>query len=290
MSDFHFDASLQDFETRVLHASLNTPVLLDFWAEWCAPCKTLKPILEKLADEYQGRFLLAKIDADANPDLARYFGVRSIPTAVMLVGGQPADGFTGERTEAEVRAFIDRFALPPALDHRAKAAALAQVGNWEGALEILLPAIATRPKDQPLDEPLNLDAANALIEVGRLDEAEALLALEYVAEAGRSEALKARIALARNAGDIGDDKPLLEKLAANPDDHDTRLTLSRFLAGQGHYEEALAAALEVVRRDRHYDDGAGRRTLLELFNIIGVAEQNDALVRKYRRALSSLLN
>jgi putative thioredoxin len=116
MSDFHFDVSLPDFEASVLQASLNTPVLLDFWAEWCAPCKTLKPILEKLADEYQGRFLLAKVDADANPELSQYFGVRSIPTVVMLVDGQPRDAFTGARSEAEARAFFDRCALPQPFD------------------------------------------------------------------------------------------------------------------------------------------------------------------------------
>jgi putative thioredoxin len=287
MSDFHFDVSAQDFESRVLHASLNTPVLLDFWAEWCVPCKTLKPILEKLADEYQGRFLLAKVDADANPELAQYFGVRSIPTVVMLVGGQPTDGFTGARSEAEARAFIDRFALPPAFDPRAAAAELAQVGNWEGALEILLPAIAIRPQNEPHDEALNLDAATALIEVGRLEEVDRLLALEYASEIDRAQALRARITLVRNAGD---DAPLLLQLADNPDDHAARLTLAKILAAQGRCEEALEAALEVVRRDRHFDDEAGRRTLIELFEIIGASEQNDDLVRKHRRALSALLN
>ncbi|MDR1889149.1 MAG: tetratricopeptide repeat protein [Zoogloeaceae bacterium] len=287
MSPFHFDITLQDFESRVLQASLDTPVLLDFWAEWCAPCKVLKPILEKLADEYQGRFLLAKIDADANPELSQYFGVRSIPTVIMLVGGQQRDGFTGARSEAEARAFIDRFALPPALDPRAEAAKLAQAGDWEGALEILLPAIAPRSGTPPPDEALKLDAAHALIERGRLEEAEALLASDYVIEAGRAHTLRARITLARNAGD---DEPLLARLTANPDDHAARLMLAKIRAGQGRGENALEAALEVVRRDRHFDDGAGRRTLLELFEVIGVSGQNDDLVRKYRRALSALLN
>jgi putative thioredoxin len=287
MSEFYFDISLQDFETRVLQVSLNTPVLLDFWAEWCAPCKALKPILEKLADEYQGRFLLAKINADENPELSQYFGVRSIPSVVMLVGGQPRDGFTGARAEAEIRAFIDRFALPPVFDPRAEAAQLAQIEDWQGALEILLPAIAAHPQDKPPNEALNLDAAYALVELGRLEEAETLLAADYVTESGRAQALRTRIALARNTGD---DAPLLAQLAANPDDHAARLALAKLLAGQGRFEAALEAALEVVRRDRHFDDGAGRRVLLELFEVIGVSERNDSLVRKYRRALSALLN
>ncbi|MDR3055775.1 MAG: tetratricopeptide repeat protein [Zoogloeaceae bacterium] len=285
MSAFHFDVSLQDFETRALQVSLNTPVLLSFWSASSASCKALTPVLEKLADEYQGRFLLAKIDADAHQELARYFGVRSAPTVVMLVGGQPRDGFAGARAEAEIRALIDRFALPPAFNPRAEAEKLAQVGDWAGALEILLPAIAAHA--EPPDEALNLDAASALIELNRLEEAEALLARDYVIEAERAKALQMRISLARQSGD---DALLLTRLAENPDDHAARLALAKSLAGQGRNEEALEAALEVARRDRHFDDGAGRRVMLQLFEIIGSSERNDDLVRKYRRALSSLLN
>lgn len=280
---FHFDVSLQDFEARALQPSLEIPVLVDFWAEWCGPCQTLKPMLEKLAEEYQGRFLLAKVNADTNPELSQYFGVRSIPTVVMLVGGQPQDGFTGALPESELRAFIDRFVAPPAADLRAEAAALAQTGDWNGALQILIQAT----QENPGDEGARLDAVEALLELERKEEAEQLLGLEYTAEADRAQSLKARLALAANAVDTA---PLQAKVDANPDDHAARLELARALAGNGQYEAALEAALEVVRRDRFFDGGAGRRVLLELFEALGGNEHYDDLVRKYRRSLSATLN
>ncbi len=280
---FHFDVSLQDFEARVLQPSLEIPVLVDFWAEWCGPCQTLKPMLEKLAEEYQGRFLLAKVNADTNPELSQYFGVRSIPTVVMLVGGQPQDGFTGALPESELRAFIDRFVAPPAADLRAEAAALAQTGDWNGALQILIQAT----QENPNDEGARLDAVEALLELERKEEAEQLLGLEYTAEADRAQSLKARLALAANAVDTA---PLQAKVDANPDDHAARLELAKALAGNGQYEAAMEAALEVVRRDRFFDSGAGRRVLLEFFEALGGNEHYDDLVRKYRRALSATLN
>lgn len=280
---FHFDVSLQDFEARALQPSLEIPVLVDFWAEWCGPCQTLKPMLEKLAEEYQGRFLLAKVNADTNPELSQYFGVRSIPTVVMLVGGQPQDGFTGALPESELRAFIDRFVAPPAADLRAEAAALAATGDWNGALQILIQAT----QENPNDEGARLDAVEALLELERKEEAEQLLGLEYTAEADRAQSLKARLALAANAVDTA---PLQAKVEANPDDHAARLELAKALAGNGQYEAAMEAALEVVRRDRFFDSGAGRRVLLEFFEALGGNEHYDDLVRKYRRALSATLN
>jgi putative thioredoxin len=283
MSEFHYDVSLQDFEARVIQVSLTTPVLVDFWAEWCGPCKTLKPLLEKLAEEYQGRFLLAKVDADANPELCQYFNVRSIPTVAALVGGQPRDGFTGVLPESELRAFIDRFALPPKVNLRAEAATLAQTGDWEGVLAILSRATA----ENPHDEGARLDAVEALLELNRQEEAGQLLKQEYISEAGRAQALQARLALAANATEVA---PLLQKITANPDDHAARLALARAYAGNGQYEEALDAALEVTRRDRFFEAGAGRQTLLEFFAALAGNTHYDDLVRKYRRALSALLN
>lgn len=283
MSDFHYDVSLQDFEARVIQPSLQVPVLVDFWAEWCGPCKTLKPTLEKLAEEYQGRFLLAKVDADANPELCQYFGVRSIPTVAILVEGQPRDGFAGALPESEIRAFLDRYVPPPAADLRAEAAALAETGDWNGALELLTQAT----RENPEDEGARLDAVEALIELERREEAQILLQLDYKQEKDRAEALRTRLALAAGAEDIA---PLLEWVATQPDDLAARLTLSRAYAGNGQYEKAMESALEVIRRDRHFDDGAGRRTLLEYFQALSGNDRYDDLVRQYRRALSALLN
>jgi putative thioredoxin len=283
MSEFHYDVSLADFEARVIQPSLEIPVLVDFWAEWCGPCKTLKPLLEKLAQEYQGRFLLAKVNADDNPELCQYFGVRSIPTVAILVEGQPKDGFTGALPESRIRAFLDRYVPPPAVDLRAEAQTLSEAGDWAGALAIL-----TRvTQENPQDEGARLDAVEALLELERAEEAQSLLQLEYTTEAARAESLRARLKLKANAAEI---TPLLAQVAANPDNHAARLALSRAHAGNGDYAAALEAALEVIRRDRQFDEEAGRRLLLEYFQALADNARYDPLVRQYRRALSALLH
>lgn len=283
MSPFAFDVSIEDFETKVFQPSLEVPVVVDFWAPWCAPCQALKPILEKLAEEYGGRFLLARVNSDENPELAQHFGVRSIPSVKVLFGGRLVDEFNGALPEGEVRAFLDRFLPPPPPGLREEAAALLASGDPEAALARL--AEATRL--QPEDEAARLDAADILIMLKRDDEARQILAAEYEREAGRAQALRSRLALAAGGADT---RALEAKLAASPDEHASRLELSRAYAVEGRYREALAAALEVVRRDRFFEEGAGRKAMLQIFEALGSDERFDDLVREYRRALSAALN
>ncbi len=285
MTQFAFDVSLEDFESKVLLPADTVPVLVDFWAPWCEPCKVLKPLLEKLAEEYAGRFLLAKVNADENPELAQHFGVRSIPAVKVLFQGQLVDELNGALPESQLRAFIDRVALPgsPAgTSPREQAAALAGEGQLEAALGVLVEACRQAPED----EAIRLDAIDLLLQLGRNDEAQQLLAAEYQQEGERAAALRARLALAAGAADTA---PLEAKLAANADDHATRLELARAYAAQNRFREALEAALEVVRRDRFFDEGAGRKALLQLFEALA-GEQYDDLVREYRRKLSAALN
>jgi putative thioredoxin len=285
MSQFAFDISLEEFETQVLLPAETVPVLVDFWAPWCEPCKVLKPMLEKLAEEYAGRFLLAKVNADECPELAQHFGVRSIPSVKVLFQGQLVDEFSGPLPENQLRAFIDRIALPPGpatVSPREQAAALAAEGQPEAALNLL----AEASRQNPDDEAIRLDAVELLLGLGRNNEAGQLLTAEYKQEANRATALRARLALAAGAADIA---PLEARLATNPDDHATRLELSRAWAAQNRFREALEAALEVVRSDRFFDEGAGRKALLQLFEALA-GEQYDDLVREYRRKLSAALN
>ena len=284
MSQFSFDVSLEEFESKVLIPADNTPVVVDFWAPWCAPCQTLKPMLEKLAEEYQGRFLLAKVNSDENPELAQHFGVRSIPSVKVLFQGQLVDEFNGALPEGQVRAFLDRVALPagPGGNPREEAAALAAEGHLDEALSILVNAT----REAPEDEALRLDAIEILMQLGRNDEATQLLAAEYKQENDRANALRARLALAQGAAETA---PLEAKLAANPDDHAARLELARAYAAQSRFREALEAALEVVRRDRFFDEGAGRKALLQFFEALN-SEAYDDLVREFRRKLSATLN
>lgn len=284
MSQFAFDVSLEEFETKVITPSQNVPVVVDFWAPWCEPCKTLKPMLEKLAEEYAGRFLLAMVNADENPEISQHFGVRSIPSVKVLFQGQLVDEFTGALPESEIRAFLDRFALPPVGGNlREEAATLVAEGKLEEGLAKLVEASRAKPEDQAIQ----LDAVDVMMQLGRNDEAAQLLGGEYTQEADRANALRARLALAAGAADTGE---IEAKLAANPADHAARIELSGAYAAQNKFREAMEAALEVVVRDRTFGEGIGRTTLLKLFEALGGSEQYDDLIREFRRKLSAALN
>ena len=285
MSEFAFDVSIQDFEAKVLIPAETVPVVVDFWAPWCEPCKVLKPMLEKLAEEYKGRFILAKVNSDENPELAQHFGVRSIPSVKVLFQGQLVDEFNGALPEGQIRAFLDRIALPEGpeqINLREQAAALVAEGKLEEALAVLVQASQANPQDQVIQ----LDAVDVLMQLGRNDEAKQLLGGEYANEPDRANALRARLALLDGAADTA---PLEAKLEANPDDHATRLELSKAYAAQSRFREALEAALEVARRDRFFNEGAARKAILALFEALS-GEQYDDLVREFRRKLSATLN
>jgi putative thioredoxin len=284
MSQFAFDVSLETFDSAVITPSQEIPVVVDFWAPWCEPCKTLKPMLEKLAEEYAGRFLLAMVNADENPEIAQHFGVRSIPTVKVLFQGQLVDEFTGALPEAQLRAFLDRFALPPVGGNpRDEAAALLAEGKLEEALTKLVEASKAKPEDQAIQ----LDAVDVMMQLGRNDEAQQLLSGEYTQQPDRANALRARLALAAGAADTGE---IEARLTANPADHAARIELSNAYAAQGKFREAMEAALEVAIRDRSFGEGLGRTTLLKLFEALGGSDQYDDLIREFRRKLSAGLN
>lgn len=285
MSEFAFDVSIQDFETKVLQPAESVPVVVDFWAPWCEPCKVLKPMLEKLAEEYKGRFLLAMINADECPEIAQHFGVRSIPSVKVLFQGQLVDEFEGTLPEGQIREFLDRFALPagPGGNLREEAAALVLEGKLEEALAKLVEASQAKPDDQAIQ----LDAVDVMMQLGRHDEAGQLLSGDYTQEADRANALRARLALAAGAADTAE---LEARLAADPADHAVRLALSRAYAAQGDFRAAMEAALEVVIRDRAFDEGAGRKALLTLFEALAGSDQYDDLIREFRRKMSAALN
>ena len=285
MTQFAFDVSIEEFEAKVLIPAEQTPVVVDFWAPWCEPCKVLKSMLEKLAEEYKGRFLLAKVNSDENPELAQHFGVRSIPSVKVLFQGQLVDEFNGALPEGQIREFLDRIALPagPGGNLREEAAALMAEGKLDEALAKLVEASKANPQDQAVQ----LDAIDVLMQLGRNDEAGQLLAGEFTEQADRANALRARLALAGGAADTA---ALEAKLVANPDDHATRLELSRAYAAQNRFREAMEAALAVAVRDRFFAEGAGRKALLQLFEALAGSEQYDDLIREFRRKLSAALN
>jgi putative thioredoxin len=287
MNPFSFDVGTADFQEKVIDASHRAPVLVDFWAAWCAPCRALKPVLEKLAAEYGGRFVLAKLNSDENPEIAARCGVRGIPNVKAFVAGKLADEFTGALPEAQVRAFIDRLLPSPAEPLRVAARAARSRGEIEVAASLLADA---RELD-PASEDVQLDLAELRLDLAQIDAARALLEpLEHTArDAHRLAVLQARLKLVAAGG--GDDPALLAaRIDADPADLDARLRLAQALALAQDYRPALEQLLEIVRRDRRWQDEAARKAMLDLFTLLGGNAQYDDLVREFRIRLSRTLN
>ena len=284
MSAHAIDVTNDTFERDVIEASKSTPVVVDFWAPWCGPCRVLKPILEKLATEYDGKFKLAKVNSDENQEIAAAYGIRSIPDVMAFKDGKAVSHFLGAVPESQVRAFIDELIPTPSEIERARAAELREAGDHAGAVEALQKAVNL----DTANDPAHLDLAGLLIELKRVDEAEAMLAavqpnLEFD---DRVATLRAALAFARTAGSASEAE-LKAKLAANLADHETRFALAGLYAGTKRYREALDELLEIVRRDRNWKDGQARKQILAIFNL---AEKQPELVSEYRRKLASALN
>lgn len=283
MGQFSFDVDQSNFQQIVMDGSHHAPVVIDFWAPWCNPCRSLKPILEKLAEEYQGRFILAKVNSDENQTLATQFGVRGIPAVKAVVDGQIVDEFSGALPEGAVREFLDRLIPSPADELRAHAAALREAGDLDGAMA----ALGQASQLDPANEAVRLEAAEILAEHGQTDEARQLLnSLSAAMKADERYArLDAKLAFAKSGAET-DEAPLRSKIAANPDDMDARLQLANLLVGSGRYAEGMDELLEMIARDRTWNEEAARKTLLSVFNLLA----GTPLVSQYRRKLASALN
>jgi putative thioredoxin len=279
MSEHALDVGLADFAQHVLEESKHRPVVVDFWAPWCGPCKSLKPILEKLAVEYGGKFLLAKINSDDNQELAERYGVRGIPNVKAFVNGEPVAEFSGALPEGEVRAFLDRLIPSPADELCAQAAGLRIAGDLTGALQ----ALADASRIDPNHIGVRLDAAEIMLDLNEADEGRRLLASVPDDADPRVAQLKARLQFMGVAGE--DMAALTARVAANENDLAARLKLANLLVAAGQYEAGMDQLLEIVRRDRGFEDDIGRKTLLSVFDLLGGGER----VSRYRRQLSSLL-
>jgi putative thioredoxin len=283
MNTYSFDTGTEAFERDVLQASTSVPVLVDFWAPWCAPCRALKPILEKLAGEYQGRFLLARVNSDEHPQLSAQFGVRGIPNVKAFVDGKLADEFTGALPESGVRAFIDRLIPTPGEKLRRTARALVTQGDFDEAERHLRSALEL----EPANHALRLDLVELLLAKNSHAEADALFAPIPERERDeRADKLYSVLALWKRSQQLPALEELEAKLAANPDDLPSRLALGERLIAGKRYEPALAALLEVVRRDRGALRTSARKLMVEVFNL---AEDQAGLVSEYRKLLAGAL-
>ena len=279
MTENDLDVGVADFEQSVLEESKIRPVVVDFWAPWCGPCKSLKPILEKLAAEYGGKFRLAKVNSDDNQELATRYGVRGIPSVKAFINGEPADEFSGALPEGEVRAFLDRLLPSPADEMRVQAAELRQAGDMSGALQML----AEASRLDPAHVGIRLDATEIMLDLGEADEARRLIGNLTDDADPRVPKVRARLQFMGEAGE--DPAALNARVAENENDLEARLKLAKLFVGAGQYEAGMDQLLEIIRRDRGFEDDIGRKTLLSVFDLLGGGE----LVSQYRRKLASAL-
>lgn len=278
-----FDATADRFQTDVLQRSLEVPVLVDFWATWCGPCRTLGPMLEKLAAEYNGAFLLAKVDVDREQQLAAAFQVRSVPTVFLVKDGQLVDGFPGALPEGQLREFLRAHGIEPAAAVEAAAGTPAAAADPHAEVVRLRGEVAAKPDD----DALRLDLALALLRVGATAEVEQILDQlpANLATDDRAERARAHLRLVAAAKDAPPTEVLEAALAADPGDLRARHLLGVQRLLQGRHEDGLEHLLDLLRRDRAWEDALARRTLIDAFRVI----EDEDLVGRYRRRMSSLL-
>ncbi|MES2399893.1 MAG: thioredoxin [Pseudomonadota bacterium] len=293
------DVTLANFEQEVIAASMTTPVLIDFWAPWCGPCKSLGPILEKVEAAYGGRFKLVKIDSDQEQQLAAAFGVKSIPTCILMMNGQPVDGFTGALPEGKVKEFLDKH-VPPGEELPAEDAAEEAEVSPEDALEKLKQAVAAKPED----EGARFELVKQLLLDGSDDDAKVAFApvIAQTAAVRRFDSLKrwmdAIDFVAMHANEAGAEAGFDAKIAANKRDFDARFDKARWLMAQNRWTDALDELLDILMRDKTWKEDLARKTYIAILDIMeppkpkvadGQIPPDDPAVATYRRRLSSVI-
>lgn len=285
-SPYIFEANPQNFQQLVLENSYRVPVLVDFWADWCQPCKTLTPILAKLADEYQGGFILVKINTDQHQQLAAQFGVRNLPTIKVIKGGRIVDEFMGVQPESAIRKIIDRHRVRKTEPYRQQALQMYETGDLEGATQLMEQVVQHEPDFYEAV----IELAGMLIQQNRAEEAETLLQ-KVPPDAVEDEILSQLLAEAKKAklqAQVSgvDTSALEQRLAANPDDLDAMLELAKIKIATDDIEGGLELYFTVHKKDSNFQEGAGKKGLFNAFELIGV---KNPLVKKYRNKMFSLI-
>jgi putative thioredoxin len=283
------DVTTASFKADVITASAKQPVLVDFWAPWCGPCRQLAPVLEKAVADSKGKVTLVKMNIDEHPQIAGQLGIQSIPAVIAFDRGQPVDGFMGALPESQVRGFIERLVGPlgagaDALIAQAEAAAAS--GDAPGAAELYARVLT--------EDESNAKAIGGLarlhVAAGDLDQARAVLSMAAPPAPGKEPdpAIAAAIAalhVAEQAASVGDLAPLQRALNANPDDHQARFDLALALAAKGERDNAADELLAIIKRERGWNDGAARKQLLQFFEAWGLMDKTTVAARRKLSAI-----
>lgn len=283
MTDYIVNIDASNAAALLIDESHKRPVVVDFWADWCAPCKVLMPLLEKIATEYQGAFLLAKVNADQQPGIAQQLGVRNLPTVMVIQGGQPVDGFAGAQTETFVRTMLEKYLPKP----------------WDGLLQTGLEAIGRGDYSTALvplrqawvdsrqRHDITLAYTRALIECLRLDEAETVLdGVRMVDRDAGYEQLRAQLEIKREVAKSPEIAALEQRLAASPDDLEVRYQLGVQYTNNRQFREGMEHLIAILRKDLGHGNGSTKRMLLDTIASLG---KGDPLAVEYQRKLYSLL-
>ena len=288
MTENVFDVTAENFQTQVMETSTQKLVLLDFWAPWCQPCKQLVPTLVKIANEYEGKFVLAKVDIDQNKQLAEHFQVRSVPTVKFILNGQIVDEFSGVLNEAEIKGKLSNYIERESDAQYQQAMEKLQQGDDSAIVQ--MQEICLNDTE---NQKISIHFASILAQTQQFELAKSFIATlpEIMQDKDELKSITAQIDIAESAKDLPDATILMKKLEDNPDDLKARHQISQHLVLQGDVTGAMDQLLEIIKRDRKFEDDLGRKELIKLFDIVSTqGEQGTKIVSDYRRKLARYLN
>lgn len=288
MTETVFDVTAETFQTQVMEASSQRLVLLDFWAPWSNPCKQLVPTLVKIAQEYDGKFLLAKVDIDQNKQIAEHFQVRSVPTVKFILNGQIVDEFSGLLSEEEIKGKLSNYIEQES--DRQYQQALEKLQQGDDSAIVQMQEICLNDTD---NQKISIHYASILAQTQQFELAKTFVAAlpAVLQEKEELKSIIAQITIAESAKDLPDIEILMKSLEENPGDLSVRHQISQHLVLQGDVTGAMDQLLEIIKRDRKFEDDLGRKELIKLFDIVGTqGEQGVQIVGAYRRKLAIALN
>ncbi len=277
------DITLENAQSLLVEESFKRPVLVDFWASWCEPCKNLMPILEKLAGEYEGQFLLAKVDSDEFQQIASQFGVRNLPTVILMKDGQPVDGFSGLKTEPEVREILEKVLPKPWDTQHLEAKAHIEAGEWNEALELLRGAYDVSHAQADIA----LSYTVVLTKLKRYQEAGEVLSKIKLGDQDKDfEQVKAELELAQEAQKAPELQALEEQYTASPTDHEVAFQLAVQYSQHEYRPEALALLYQIIQKDLNFQSGEAKKIYMDILAVLG---KGDPIAAEYQRKLYTLL-